>query len=283
MLKPKPEQDAKGRFISGFLYGDDLGSGAPGEVVSPPPIRVFRRSDIAVELASVKSFDAEDEERANARWKEEVVAERQPRVSSIGRLSTRAITLDVETNNLHLFDAGIARHSRDHGRGQAWEGRRARANHNGGRRQPDRDAGRFSRPDRVLPAPLHPLLEKVRRYNFACAVTESVFADITETHMRRHYFQIMLVAQFRAAALLAFSNWVSEAMEATPSLGPTRPTGRICASPSMRSNSNSKRSFYGDGAARHLRKIMDPMVVSAAFPSSAFNARLCRNAAGCAR
>lgn len=52
-------------------------------------------------------------------------------------------------------------------------------------------------------------------YNFACAVSESGYcAEITETHMRRHYFQIMLVVQFQAAALLAFSNWVSEAMEA---------------------------------------------------------------------
>ncbi|NVO14040.1 MAG: hypothetical protein HXX10_08390 [Rhodoplanes sp.] len=50
-------------------------------------------------------------------------------------------------------------------------------------------------------------------YNMACIVSEGDFVDLVEMHMRRHYFQMMLVAQFQAAALLAFSNWVSEAME----------------------------------------------------------------------
>ncbi|MEZ5785675.1 MAG: hypothetical protein R3D62_04130 [Xanthobacteraceae bacterium] len=50
-------------------------------------------------------------------------------------------------------------------------------------------------------------------YNFACVTNEGDFTDLVEMHMRRHYFQMVLIAQFQAAMLLAFSNWVSEAME----------------------------------------------------------------------
>ena len=50
-------------------------------------------------------------------------------------------------------------------------------------------------------------------YNFVCVVSEGRSPDFIELHMRRHYFQVFLLAQFQAAALLAFSNWVSEAMK----------------------------------------------------------------------
>ncbi|WP_040622349.1 hypothetical protein [Rhodovulum sp. PH10] len=50
-------------------------------------------------------------------------------------------------------------------------------------------------------------------YNMACVTEDGDFTDLIELHMRRHYFQMVLVSQFQAAMLLAFSNWVSEAME----------------------------------------------------------------------
>ncbi len=98
------------RFVQRFLYGDHLGAGAPGKDTSPP-MRVFRRCDISrvtVELASVECFSGKEKEQAEELWNTEVAAGRQPNVSSIGRLSTRAITLEVETINLHLFEAGVA-------------------------------------------------------------------------------------------------------------------------------------------------------------------------------
>lgn len=358
------------RFVQRFLYGEDRAPAAEGECVASP-MRVFRRRDITrvtIELASVTSFETEERKRAEELWKAEISAGRQPKVSAIGHISTREITLEVETINFHLFDAGVAilaitlaakrgldgflapivregegerratfadlldlvecfrrlyipywntfavgesphelslkhiaegvpatvtwtkddgsvlkrqvvpsredvakafAHGFDYGvpellpwwmellsgalvasaGGQTkdnvsrWrlvadertttttfisvpeaarlsEGAWARLCFcdKGGDDKPDgsglfTDFNQLHAYDRFTSLGTRYVM---CGYNFACAVSESEggsLAEITETHMRRHYFQIMLISQFQAVALLAFSNWVSEAMK----------------------------------------------------------------------